>query len=83
MVSVQVSVALIYNYHPRLQILAVNVVSLAAAAAFYVLLAHDRPFIGAITVSPKPLLQLEEEANRSGAIPPAAGASVGPAAASQ
>jgi hypothetical protein len=34
--SVQVSVALIYNYHPRLQILAVNVVSLAAAAAFYV-----------------------------------------------
>ena len=83
MVSVQVSIALIYNYHPRLQILAVNVVSLAAAAAFYVLLAHDRPFIGAITVSPKPLLQLEEEAHRGSEIPSAAGASVAPAAASR
>jgi len=83
MVSVQVSIALIYNYHPRLQFLAVNVVSLAAAAAFYVLLAHDRPFIGAITVSPKPLLQLEEEAHRGSEIPSAAGASVAPAAASR
>ena len=82
MVSVQVSIALIYNYHPRLQFLAVNVVSLAAAAAFYVLLAHDRPFIGA-TVSPKPLLQLEEEAHRGGEIPSAAGSSVAPAAASR
>jgi hypothetical protein len=55
-VSVQVSVALIYNNSQRIQVLAVNLVSLAGAAAFYVLLAHDRPFIGAITVSPKPLL---------------------------
>jgi hypothetical protein len=55
-------------YHPQPQILAVNVASLAAAAAFYVLLAHDRPFIGAITVSPKPLLQ-REEGHRGGEIP--------------
>jgi hypothetical protein len=73
MISVQVSVALVYNYNPRLQFLAANVVSLAGAAAFYVLLAHDRPFIGSITVSPKPLERLEIEAlYPSGAIPRAA-----------
>lgn len=73
-VSVQVSVALIYNNSQRIQVPAVNLVSLAGAAAFYVLLAHDRPFIGAITVSPKPLLQLHDETYPEIEVPASAGA---------
>ena len=32
----------------------------AAAVAFFVILAHDRPFVGAISVSARPLLQLAD-----------------------
>jgi hypothetical protein len=80
-VSVQVSVALIYNNSQRIQVPAVNLVSLAGAAAFYVLLAHDRPFIGAITVSPKPLLQLHDETYPEIEVPASAGAQAVPGAA--
>jgi hypothetical protein len=80
-VSVQVSVALIYNNSQRIQVLAVDLVSLAGAAAFYVLLAHDRPFIGAITVSPKPLLQLHDETYPEIEVPASAGAQAAPGAA--
>jgi hypothetical protein len=76
MVSVQVSVALVYNHSPRHQFLAANVISLAAGVAFYVLLAHDRPFTGSITVSPKPLQRLEMEAYRGAESPLALPAAV-------
>jgi Tripartite tricarboxylate transporter family receptor len=76
MVSVQVSIALVYNHSPRHQFLAANVISLAGGVAFYVLLAHDRPFTGSITVSPKPLQRLEMEAYRGAEIPLAIPAAV-------
>jgi len=37
--------------------------TLACAAAFFVILAHDRPFVGVISVSPRPLLQLAAKAD--------------------
>jgi hypothetical protein len=37
--------------------------AVAAAATFFVILAHDRPFIGVISVSAKPLLQVAAKAN--------------------
>src|SRR5262249_52863069 len=55
-------VALIYNYHAGTQMLAINLFSVASAVAFFVILAHDRPFVGVISVSPKPLLQLAAKA---------------------
>jgi hypothetical protein len=61
-VSVLVVVALVYNNHAGLQALAISLCSLAGAAAFYVILAHDRPFVGVTSVSPGPLLHLAAEA---------------------
>src|SRR5262249_40876880 len=61
--STLVVVALVYYKHARIQFLAVNVCSVAAAVAFFVILAHDRPFVGVISVSPKPLLALTVPAN--------------------
>src|SRR5262245_55592711 len=58
-----VVVALIYNYHPGTQMLAINLFSVASAVAFFVILAHDRPFVGVISVSSKPLLQLATKAS--------------------
>jgi Protein of unknown function (DUF4239) len=58
-----VVVALAYNDHVGVQILAVNLCALGAAAALFVILAHDRPFMGEISVSPRPLLQLVAKAN--------------------
>jgi hypothetical protein len=51
-------VALVYNGHAGTQMLGVNLCAVAVSAAFFVLLAHDRPFKGVISVSPTPLLQL-------------------------
>jgi hypothetical protein len=40
-----------------------NLCALAGAVAFFVVLAHDRPFVGVISVSPRPLLQLAAKAD--------------------
>jgi hypothetical protein len=53
-----VAVALCHNHHFGTQVLATNLYALAAAAAFFVILAHDRPFVGVISVSPAPIIQL-------------------------
>jgi hypothetical protein len=34
-----------------------------AGVGFFVILAHDRPFMGVISVSPRPLLQLAAKAD--------------------
>ena len=62
-VSALVVLALIYNKNAGTQVLAINVCSVAAAVAFFVILAHDRPFVGVISVSPKPLLALTVRPN--------------------
>lgn len=53
-------VAMIYSADTERQLLAINLLSVAAAVAFFVILAHDRPFVGAISVSARPLLQLAD-----------------------
>jgi len=50
--------ALVYNDHPGIQVLGVTLCALAVSTALFVLLAHDRPFKGVISVSSAPLLQL-------------------------
>ena len=56
-------VALVYNGHAGTQMLGVNLCAIAVSAAFFALLAHDRPFKGVISVSPAPLLQLIDKAD--------------------
>jgi hypothetical protein len=51
-------IALCHNHDFAMQALAMQLYTLAAVAAFFVILAHDRPFIGTISVNPAPLLQL-------------------------
>ncbi len=52
------AVALCHNHHFGMQAVAMQLYTLAVVAAFFVILAHDRPFIGTISVSPAPFLQL-------------------------
>jgi Protein of unknown function (DUF4239) len=63
MAGMLVAVALVYNDHAGTQAVAMNLCALACAAAFFVILAHDRPFMGVISVSPRPLLQLAAKAD--------------------
>jgi len=56
------AVALVHNHDRPMQITTMNLYAVAAAAAFFVLLAHDRPFVGEISVSPTPLQQLAAQA---------------------
>lgn len=51
-------VALCHNHDFVMQMLTMQLYTIAAAAAFFVILAHDRPFVGAISVNPAPLQQL-------------------------
>jgi hypothetical protein len=64
MAGMLVGVALVYNDdHAGTQAIAMNLCALAGAVAFFVVLAHDRPFVGVISVSPRPLLQLAAKAD--------------------
>lgn len=49
--SALVVVAICHNHHFPVQVLATNLYTLAASAAFFVIMAHDRPFVGALAVS--------------------------------
>jgi hypothetical protein len=51
-------VAICHNHHFGIQATAMHLYTLAAAAAFFVILAHDRPFVGIISVSPAPFVDL-------------------------
>src|SRR5262249_57421206 len=61
--SALVVMALVHNNEPGHQALAMNLYAVATAATFFVILAHDRPFVGVVSVSPKPLLQVAAKAN--------------------
>jgi hypothetical protein len=63
MAAMLVAVALVYNDRAGSQVVAMHLCTLACAAAFFVILAHDRPFVGVISVSPRPLLQLAAKAD--------------------
>jgi hypothetical protein len=53
-----ISIALVHNHTRAMQLLAMNFYALIVSAAFFLLLAHDRPFTGDISISPAPLQQL-------------------------
>jgi Protein of unknown function (DUF4239) len=55
------AVAVCNNHHFGMQAVSMHLYVLAAVAAFFVILAHDRPFIGVISVSPAPIVQLATE----------------------
>ena len=51
-------VGLCHNHYFGIQVLAMSLYTFVGTAAFFVILAHDRPFVGAISVSPAPIVQL-------------------------
>ena len=62
---VMTAIALVHNHHLRMQMLSMNLYAAVAATAFFVIMAHDRPFAGAIAVSPAPFQQLAKTASVS------------------
>ena len=61
-ICVLVSTALVHNHHLGIQVLTMAIYAVAAGAAFALLLAHARPFIGEVSITPKPLLDLLQAA---------------------
>ncbi|MET0279284.1 MAG: hypothetical protein ABW198_13220 [Pseudorhodoplanes sp.] len=52
------ALAIVHNHQRVSQLLAVAIYAAAASAAFFVVLAHDRPFVGRISVSSEPIAHL-------------------------
>ncbi len=52
------AIAVCHYHHFGMQLVGMHLYVFAATAAFFVILAHDRPFVGAISVSPAPILEL-------------------------
>jgi len=52
------ALAMVHNHELVSQLLAVGIYTAAASAAFFVVLAHDRPFVGRISVSSEPISHL-------------------------
>jgi hypothetical protein len=52
------ALAMVHNHERASQLLAVGIYTVAASAAFFVVLAHDRPFVGRISVSSEPIAHL-------------------------
>lgn len=50
-----VAIALTHNRHFASQAMSLSIYGVAVAAAFFVILSHDRPFIGVLAVQPAPL----------------------------
>ncbi len=57
-VTAMAALAMIHNHELVSQLLAVGLYTLAASAAFFVVMAHDRPFVGRISVSSQPIAHL-------------------------
>lgn len=52
------ALSMVHNHERVSQLLAVGIYTAAASAAFFVVLAHDRPFVGRISVSSEPIAHL-------------------------
>lgn len=57
-VAALTALAMIHNHELASQLLAVGLYAVAASAAFFVVMAHDRPFVGRISVSSQPIAHL-------------------------
>jgi hypothetical protein len=56
--SAAIALAMIHNHDPLAQLFAVAIYAVVASAAFFVILAHDRPFVGQISVGAQPIEQV-------------------------
>jgi hypothetical protein len=56
--SALTALSMVHNHERVSQWLAVGIYTAAASAAFFVVLAHDRPFVGRISVSSEPIAHL-------------------------
>jgi hypothetical protein len=59
------TIAIAHNHEGGLQITTLSVYAVGASSAFFVLLAHDRPFVGYLAVEPVPIEQAIERIERS------------------
>ncbi|HKY10213.1 MAG TPA: DUF4239 domain-containing protein [Candidatus Binatia bacterium] len=57
-VVAMIALAMIHNHDAPAQLSAMAIYAGAVAAAFFVILAHDRPFVGQISVGSQPIAQL-------------------------
>lgn len=55
-------IVIVHNHNFPGQLVAMHIYALASAAAFFVVLAHDRPFSGDVAIPPTPILQLAAKA---------------------
>ena len=58
-------IAIAHNHEFGLQLTTMSVYTVGASAAFFVILAHDRPFAGPLGVKPIPIEQAIERLQRS------------------
>jgi hypothetical protein len=58
-------IAVAHNHEIGLQITTLSVYAVAVSSAFFVILAHDRPFVGHLAVGPVPIEQAIERIERS------------------
>lgn len=56
--AAMIALAMIHNHDRLAQLFAMTIYAGAVSAAFFVILAHDRPFIGQISVGSQPIAQL-------------------------
>ncbi|MGQ3031329.1 MAG: bestrophin-like domain, partial [Ferrovibrionaceae bacterium] len=50
------AVAMVHVENKRTEALTLTLLSILIGSAFWVLLSHDQPFVGTLSVSPKPLI---------------------------
>ena len=58
-------IAVAHNHEIGLQITTLSVYAVGVSSAFFVILAHDRPFVGKLGVGPIPIEQAVEQIERS------------------
>ncbi len=58
-------IAVAHNHEGGLQITTLSIYAVGVSSAFFVLLAHDRPFVGYLAVKPIPIEQAIERIERS------------------
>jgi hypothetical protein len=58
-------IAIAHNHERGLQITTLSIYAVGVSSAFFVLLAHDRPFVGRLAVEPIPIEQAIERIERS------------------
>jgi multisubunit Na+/H+ antiporter MnhC subunit len=56
-----VAIAMVHSDNRLASIIAMGIFATGVAASIFLILAHDRPFIGELSIKPDPLLQVMPE----------------------